>query len=75
MTTVMRFDPTVRRAALAALSLLALPLGAQPVRKEPAPAGPDPRIGLAAGWSDAKEAIRNLELLSHRDRTQGFCTP
>jgi hypothetical protein len=33
---------------------------------------PDPRVGLAAGWMDAKSAIRNLELVAHRDRPQGF---
>jgi hypothetical protein len=33
---------------------------------------PDPRVGLGAGWMDAKSAIRNLELVAHRDRPQGF---
>ncbi len=32
----------------------------------------DPRIGLAGGWHDAKQAIRNLELVSHRDKPDAF---
>jgi hypothetical protein len=32
----------------------------------------DPRVGLGAGWMDAKSAISNLELVAHRDRPQGF---
>src|SRR5215207_8659853 len=32
----------------------------------------DPRVGLAAGWMNAKEAARNLELVAHRDRPERF---
>ncbi|HEX2079661.1 MAG TPA: hypothetical protein VHG08_18180 [Longimicrobium sp.] len=35
----------------------------------------DPRVGLRAGWADAGSAIRNLELVSHTDRPQGFFNP
>jgi len=35
----------------------------------------DPRVGLRAGWHDAGEAIRNLELVSHTDRPAGFFNP
>ena len=35
----------------------------------------DPRVGLRAGWRDAGEAIRNLELVSHTDRPAGFFNP
>src|SRR4051812_8569747 len=35
----------------------------------------DPRVGLSAGWHDAGEAIRNLELVSHSDRPAGFFNP
>ncbi|HEU0302919.1 MAG TPA: hypothetical protein VFR37_25930 [Longimicrobium sp.] len=35
----------------------------------------DPRVGLRPGWTDAGEAIRNLELVSHTDRPQGFFNP
>jgi hypothetical protein len=32
----------------------------------------DPRVGLGAGWMDAKEAASNLQLISHRPRPEGF---
>ena len=32
----------------------------------------DPRVGLAGGWHDAKEAIRNLQMVSHSPRPEGF---
>ena len=32
----------------------------------------DPRVGLAGGWMNAKEAARNLELVAHRDRPERF---
>lgn len=32
----------------------------------------DPRVGLRAGWLDAGEAIRNMEMVSHTDRPSGF---
>lgn len=32
----------------------------------------DPRVGLAAGWMDAEEAISNLELLVNVPRPEGF---
>ena len=35
----------------------------------------DPRVGLRTGWSDAGSAIRNLRLVAHRDRPQGFVNP
>ena len=35
----------------------------------------DPRVGLGAGWNDAKEAARNLELVAHRPRPKGFFNP
>jgi hypothetical protein len=35
----------------------------------------DPRVGLAPGWNDAKEAARNLVLVSHTSRPAGFFTP
>jgi hypothetical protein len=40
-----------------------------------AAASTDPRVGLGAGWMDAKEAIRNLELVAHRARPEGFVNP
>jgi hypothetical protein len=35
----------------------------------------DPRVGLAAGWQDAKEAASNMELIAHRPRSEGFVDP
>jgi hypothetical protein len=32
----------------------------------------DPRVGLRGGWHDAEQAIRNMELLAHRPRPEGF---
>jgi len=33
---------------------------------------PDPRLNLAPGWTDARQAILNLELVAHRPRPDGF---
>jgi hypothetical protein len=35
----------------------------------------DPRIGLAAGWMDAEEAIWNMERLASLGRPEGFFNP
>ena len=64
----MRF-PTLFLSA----GLLALPAAASAQTAATAPA--DPRVGLGAGWPDAKEAIRNLELVAHRPRPEGFFDP
>ncbi|MEX2179315.1 MAG: hypothetical protein WD801_11425 [Gemmatimonadaceae bacterium] len=52
---------------LAAMASVATSLGAQD-----APAAPDPRVGLRAGWTDAGQAIRNLTLVAHRERPAAF---
>ena len=84
-------DQTFRRTtALAATVMAALLAGAcssassaaqdravsvpQPVRAT-SPDGPDPRVGLGAGWMDAESAISNLELVSHTPRPTGFVNP
>ncbi|HEV7586600.1 MAG TPA: hypothetical protein VGO40_00625, partial [Longimicrobium sp.] len=67
----MRTQPKLRaRGALAAclLAVTAAAAGAQGTSA-------DPRVGLRAGWHDAGEAIRNLELVSHTDRPAGFFNP
>jgi hypothetical protein len=58
------------RGALAAslLAVTAATAGAQGTSA-------DPRVGLRAGWHDAGEASRNLELVSHSDRPAGFFNP
>ena len=35
----------------------------------------DPRVGLGGGWRDAREAARNMELVAHRARPEGFFNP
>ena len=57
-----------RRQSLVAFALTALLPAATPAQ---APAS-DPRVGLTAGWKDAGEAIKGLELVAHRDRPEGF---
>jgi len=37
--------------------------------------GTDPRVGLRAGWNDAGQAAKNLELVAHVDRSAGFVNP
>ena len=54
-----------RRTAALACTLL---LAAATARAQ----APDPRVGLKPGWHDAGEAISGLELLSHRDKPEGF---
>ena len=63
---------SLRRFLLAATTLLApLVAGAQADSARRA----DPRVGLRPGLQDAGEAIRNLELVAHRPRPQGFFNP
>jgi len=35
----------------------------------------DPRVGLKTGWNDAGVAARNLQLVGHSDRPQGWFDP
>ncbi|MGQ0562577.1 MAG: LVIVD repeat-containing protein [Gemmatimonadota bacterium] len=35
----------------------------------------DPRVGLEAGWLDAGQAIRNLELVAHQPKPAAFLDP
>ncbi|HVE77402.1 MAG TPA: hypothetical protein VNA89_00955, partial [Gemmatimonadaceae bacterium] len=79
----MRLDTTARRPCaarttaplrhllLALVSLAAAPAAsAQP--DDASARHADPRVGLGAGWMDAKEAARNLRLVAHRPRPEGF---
>ena len=65
----MRSQPKLR--GVLAASLLAATAATAGAQGTPA----DPRVGLRAGWHDAGEAIRNLELVSHTDRPAGFFNP
>jgi hypothetical protein len=71
--------PGGRAAALARLVVVAAGvLSAAEAHAQPRLVGreaSDPRVGLKPGWSDAGQAIRNLELVAHRDRPQGFFNP
>jgi hypothetical protein len=51
--------------------------GGMPVTKSvpAADQGPDPRVGLRAGWMDAATAIRNMELVSATPRPAGWFNP
>src|SRR2546423_4624884 len=35
----------------------------------------DPRVGLSVGWHNAGEASRNMTLLAHRDKPEGWFDP
>jgi hypothetical protein len=48
---------------------------AQPAAAVADTTGEDPRIGLRAGWRDAGEAARGIELLVNVPRPQGFVNP
>ena len=78
----MRFEGMARQTGRTALGpLLCLVMaacataGAGGVTQGPSAGGADPRVGLRAGWNDAGQAARNLELVAHRDRPQGFFDP
>ena len=80
----MRIDKMNRKRSnvgsgvLAGLSLLALGgllVAGDVAAQQSAAGGPDARVGLAPGWSDAEEAALNMELLAHRSRPEGFYNP
>jgi hypothetical protein len=50
--------------ALVTAGLMAVPAAQAQAR--------DPRVGLRAGWTDAGVAARNMELVSHTPRPEGF---
>src|SRR6185436_20040974 len=49
--------------------------GAQAQKSSGAAAGPDPRVGLKAGFRDAGVAARNLELVTSVSKPEGFYDP
>jgi LVIVD repeat len=72
----MRLEPRTRRAGASWTGALVLPVCfALGLSTASGAQTPDPRVGLGAGWMDAKQAIRNLDLVAHRDRPQGFVNP
>jgi hypothetical protein len=73
----MRPHPLARFGAAAiaiSLTCLASAGAAQQANVNPGTTD-DPRIGLAPGWKNAGEAIRNLRLVAHVDRPEGFVNP
>lgn len=74
----MQFHPSLRRRraffkTALLLSQIALVTAARAqVITSPAQ---DPRVGLKAGWHDAAEVGRNMVLIAHRDKPDGFFTP
>jgi hypothetical protein len=73
----MQLESLIRRRRAARLAHL-LSVFAVPAVLLTAPAagqGTDPRVGLRAGWNDAAQAAKNLELVSHVDRSAGFVNP
>ncbi len=56
----------------AVLLLFVMAVGAQ---DRPAPASPDPRVGLKAGFRDAGVAARNMELVATLPKPKGFFDP
>src|SRR6185436_8556645 len=70
----MSSQPMVRARWTAALVAAGLAFSAAPGGAQGGTSA-DPRVGLRAGWHDAGEAIRNLELVSHTDRPAGFFNP
>ena len=72
MSPTFRWTPLCAALALAAPALL--PAQGTPVTKSvpTADQGPDPRVGLGAGWMNAQSAIRNMELVSATPRPAGW---
>jgi len=67
--------PLLLAAGLTALTSCATAAGSRAegaAAETPARSTADPRIGLGAGWMNAKEASRNLALVAHRPRPEGF---
>ena len=74
----MKFESITPRAGSAWTIALALSVGlisAPASAQTEAPRRADPRVGLGAGWEDAREALSNLELVAHVSKPQGFVDP
>ncbi|HEU4587819.1 MAG TPA: hypothetical protein VFS11_04185 [Gemmatimonadales bacterium] len=75
---VARSTAALGGALLLAAGLLSLPAGAAAQAAKAATAaapGADPRVGLRPGVENAGEAARNLELVAHRPKPEGFFDP
>ena len=65
----------VRRRTAARLWSLLLAAGVAITATTADAQSSDPRIGLKAGWNDAAEAARNLRLIGHHAKPEGFFNP
>jgi hypothetical protein len=65
----MRFPAAAGRSLVLAIGLTSA-AGAQTAM--PAATSTDPRVGLGAGWTDAKSAARNVALVGHVNKPTGF---
>jgi hypothetical protein len=63
-----------RFVAVAVVLFFVIVSGAAQERRPASPAS-DPRVGLKAGLRDAGEAARNMELLAHVPKPEGFFDP
>ena len=63
-----------RFVTVAVVLFFVIVTGAAQERRPASPAG-DPRVGLKAGLRDAGEAARNMELLAHVPKPEGFFDP
>ena len=69
--------PASRRTAALALPILlsaVLATGAA-AQVDSAQRSTDPRVGLGAGWTDAKEAARGMQLVTHLAKPERFFNP
>jgi hypothetical protein len=65
----MRFASAAARPLLLALGLTS---AASVAGAQAGTPSSDPRVGLGAGWTDAKEVARNVALVGHATKTTGF---
>jgi hypothetical protein len=68
----MRFPTTTTRAVIVALLSAA---GAAAGAQMNGSASADPRVGLSTGWANAGEASRNLTLVGHGNKQEGWFNP
>ena len=68
----MSFTRATARPFVLALGLAGAATVAGAQATTPATSSTDPRVGLGAGWTDAKEAARNVVLVAHANKTTGF---
>ena len=71
----MKSEAMTRRRGAALARRLVLAAGVLAAAGRAEAQAPDPRVGLRAGLHDAGQAARNLELVGHVARPEGFINP